>query len=172
MWSREKESLPVILKSEMEFLLETAAAIVSRISYAHSKDMIPADTLFIGPKWDYLPEVQTKMRRTHKEEMEKIRYQHLIHEREEAMMNTKKQGRISGEIKPQIGDLVLIRSEKKKNYDKNRIMEDIPSSQTLVIHTRNGVVVRPWSLTILISPKSIIGDGTLRTKKDGYKEKQ
>ena len=88
------------------------------------------------------------------------------------MMKTKKQGRISGEIKPQIGDLVLIRSEKETNCDKYRIMEDIPSSQTLVIHTRNGVVVRPWSLTILISPKSIIGDGTLRTKKDGYKEKQ
>ena len=41
-----------------------------------------------------------------KEEMEKIKNEHLIHELEEATMKTKKQGRILGEIKPQIGDLV------------------------------------------------------------------
>ena len=80
--------------------------------------------------------------------MEKIRDQHLLHELKEVMMKTKKQGRISGEIKPQIGDLMLIRSKKKTDYDKYGIIEDIPSSQTLTIRTRNGVVVRPWSPTI------------------------
>ena len=108
--------------------------------------------------------------RVHKEEMEKIRNEHLIHELEEATMKTKKQGRISGEIKPQIGDLVLIRSEKKTDYDKYGVITSIPTPQTLEISTRNGTVIRPWSITIPISPKYIIGDGTLRSKKDGFTE--
>ena len=49
----KNEALPVMLKTEMEYLLETAAAIVNRIQYVLSKDMVhvcPADTLFVGPK--------------------------------------------------------------------------------------------------------------------------
>ena len=166
----------------MEYLLETAASIVNRIPYALSKDMIhvcPADTLFVGPKWDYLPVVKSKLRsindmvsnlRIHKEEMEKIRNEHLIYELEEAAMKIKKEGRIQGEIKPSIGDLVLIRSEKKTDYDKYGVITNIPTPQTLEISTRNGKVIRPWSITIPISPKCIIGDGTLRNKKDGFKD--
>ena len=81
----KNEALPVMLKTEMEYLLETAASIVNRIPYTLSKDMVhvcPADTLFVGPKWDYLLIVKSKLRsindmvsnlRVHKEEMEKIR---------------------------------------------------------------------------------------------------
>ena len=108
--------------------------------------------------------------RVHKEETEKIRNEHLIHELEEATMKTKKQGRISGEIKPEVGDLVLIRSEKKTDYDKYRVITSIPTPQTLEISTRIGTVIRPWSIMIPISPKCIIGDGTLRSKKDEFKE--
>ena len=101
--------------------------------------------------------------------MEKIRDAHLIYELEEAAMKIKKEGRISGEIKPVIGDLVFIRSEKKTDYDKYGVITNIPTPQTLEISTRNGTAIRPWSITIPISPKCIIGDGTLRNKKDGFK---
>ena len=158
-----------MLKTEMEYLLETAAAIVNRIQYILSKDMVhvcPADTLFVGPKWDYLPVVKSKLlsindmvSNLHKEEMEKVRNVHLIYELEEAIMKTKKQGRISGKIKPEIGDLVPIRSEKKTDYDKYGVITSIPTPQTIEISTRNGTVIRPWSITIPISPKCIIGDG-------------
>ena len=63
-----------------------------------------------------------------------------------------------------------IRSEKKTDYDKNGVITSIPSPKTLEMRTRNGIVIRPWSITIPISPKSIIGDGTLRSKKDGFTE--
>ena len=106
----------------------------------------------------------------HKEEMEKIRNKHLIYELEEAAMKIKKEGRIQGEIKLSIGDLVLIRSEKNTDYDKYGVITNIPTPQTLEISTRNGTVIRPWSITIPISPKCIIGDGALRNKKDGFKD--
>ena len=86
--------------------------------------------------------------RVHKEEMEKIRDAHLIYELEEAAMKIKKEGRISGEIKPVIRDLVFIRSEKKTDYDKYGVITSIPTPQTLEISTRNGTVIRPWSITI------------------------
>ena len=98
--------------------------------------------------------------------MEKIRNEHLIHELEEATMKTKKQERISGEIKPEVGDLVLM------DYDKYGVITSIPTPQTLEIITRNRTVIRPWSITIPISPKCIIGDGTLRSKKDGFTEQK
>ena len=62
------------------------------------------------------------------------------------MMKTKKQGRISGKIKLEIGDIVLIRSEKKMDYDKYGDIDIIPTLSTLEISTRNGTVIRSWSI--------------------------
>ena len=87
----------------MEYILDTAATIVNRIPHALFKDIVnvcPADTLFVGPKWDYLPVVKSKLRsindmvsnlRIQKEEIEKIRNEHLIYELEEAAMKIKKE---------------------------------------------------------------------------------
>ena len=81
-----------MLRSEMEFLMDMAASMVNRIPYAFSRDLIiisPADVLYVGPKWDYLPQTKSKLNgindmisnlHIHKREMERIRNEHLIHE--------------------------------------------------------------------------------------------
>ena len=143
-----------MLKSEMEFLLDMAACRVNRIPYAFSR-VSPTDTLFLGPKWDFLPQTKTRLRsinnmvanlRIHKTEMKRIRNEHLIHELEEAKVKTKKQGKITGNIKPEIGDLVLIRNDGKTEYDRYGVIEALPSPQTLKIRTRTGTVTRPTSI--------------------------
>ena len=78
----KKEALPVMLKTEMEYLLETAASILKRIPYALSKDMVhvcPADTLSTNSqiKLRSINNMASNLR-VHKEEMEKIRNEHLI----------------------------------------------------------------------------------------------
>jgi hypothetical protein len=173
----KNDTIPVMLRSEIEFLLDMAASMVNRIPYAFSRDMViisPADTLFLGPKWDFLPQTKSKLRsindmvsnlKVHKKEMEKIRDEHLIHELESAKLKTKKQGRITGEIKPEVGDLVLIRNEGKTDYDRYGVIDSILTPQTIKIRTRTGMVTRPTSITIPISPKCLIGDGTLKVKK-------
>ena len=167
-----------MLRSEVEFLLDMTASMVNRIPYAFSRDMVvisPADTLFMGPKWDFLPQTKSKLRsindmvsnlKIHKKEMEKIQDEHLIHELESAKLKTKKQGRITGDIKPEVGDLVLIRNDGKTDYDRYGVIDSILTPQTLKIRTRTGVVTRPTSITIPISPKCLIGDGTLKVKKN------
>ena len=134
----------------------------------------PADTLFMGPKWDFLPQTKSKLRsindmvsnlKIHKRELEKIRDEHLIHELENVKLKTKKQGRITGDIKPEVGDLVLIRNDGKTDYDRYGVIDSILTPQTLKIRTRTGVVTRPTSITIPISAKCLIGDGTLKIKK-------
>ena len=78
----------------------------------------------------------------------------------------KKEGNIEGRIIPSIGDLVLIRSDvKDSSYDKYGVIEAILNPQTIKIRTRGGMVERPISLTIPISAKCIIGDGSLRKNK-------
>jgi hypothetical protein len=174
----KNDTIPVMLRSEIEFLLDMAASMVNRIPYAFSRDMViisPADTLFMGPKWDFLPQTKSKLRsindmvsnlKIHKKEMEKIRDEHLIHELENAKLKTKKQGRITGDIKPEVGDLVLIRNEGKTDYDRYGVIDSILTPQTIKIRTRTGMVTRPTSITIPISPKCLIGDGTLKVKKN------
>ena len=102
----------------------------------------------------------------HKREMEEIRDEHLIHELEDANFRTKKQGRIVGNIKPEVGDLVLIRNDGKTDYDRYGVIDSILTPQTVRIRTRNGMVTRPTSITIPISPKCLIGDGSLKVKKN------
>ena len=74
----------------MEFLMDMAAAMVNRIPYAFSNDLVmisPADVLYLGPKWDYIPQTKSRLKsindmisnlRIHKKEMERIRNDHLI----------------------------------------------------------------------------------------------
>ena len=102
----------------------------------------------------------------HKREMEEIKDEHLIHELEDANFRTKKQGRIVGNIKPEVGDLVLIRNDGKTDYDRYGVIDSILTPQTVRIRTRNGMVTRPTSITIPISPKCLIGDGSLKVKKN------
>ena len=153
-----------------------AASMVNRIPYAFSRDLIiisPADVLYVGPKGDYLPQTKSKLKgindmignlRIHKKEMERIRDEHLIHELEEAQTKTKKIGRITGNIQPTVGDLVLIRNDGKQDYDRYGVVEKILSPQTISIRTRNGTIERPISITVPISAKCLIGDGNLKVK--------
>ena len=129
--------------------------------------------MFVGPKWDYLPQTKSKLKgindmignlRIHKKEMERIRDEHLIHELEEAQTKTKKIGRITGNIHPTEGDLVLIRNDGKQDYDRYGIVEKILSPQTIRIKTRNGTIERPISITLPISAKYLIGNGNLKGK--------
>ena len=99
----KNQSIPIMLRSEIEFLMDMAASMVNRIPYAFSRDLViisPADTLFLGPKRDFLPQTKSKLRsindmisnlKIHKREMEKIRDEHLIHELEDANFRTNKQ---------------------------------------------------------------------------------
>jgi hypothetical protein len=167
----KKEGLPIMLRSEVEFIMDMAASMVNRIPYAFSRDLViisPADTFFVGPKWDYLPQTKSKLRgindmivnlRVHKKEMERIKDEHLIHELEEAQTKSKKIGRITGNIEPAVGDLVLIRNDGKQYYDRYGVVEKILFPQTISIRTRNGT-----SITVPISPKCLIGDGSLKVK--------
>ena len=71
--------------------MDMAASRVNRIPYAFSRDLViisPADTLFLGLKWDFLPQTKSKLRsindmisnlKIHKRDMKKIRDEHLIH---------------------------------------------------------------------------------------------
>ena len=172
----KKEGIPTMLRSEMEFLMDMAASMVNRIPYAFSKDLIiisPADVLYVGPKWDYIPQTKSKLKsvndmisnlRIHKKEMEQIRNEHLIHELEEAQTKTKKIGRITGNIHPTEGDLVLIRNDGKQDYDRYGVVEKILSPQTIRIRTRNGTIERPTSITVPISAKCLIGNTNLKDK--------
>ena len=142
-----------------------AASMVNRIPYAFSRDLVVI----------FLPQTKSKLRsindmisnlRIHKKEMEEIRDQHLIHELEDANCKTKKQGRIVGNLKPEVGDLVLIRNDGKTDYDRYGVIDSILKPQTVRIRTRNGMVARPTSITIPMSPKCLVGDGILKFKKN------
>ena len=61
----KKEDLPVLLKSEMDYLLDMVSAIINKIPYAVSKDLVslsPADSLFAEFKHEYLPQTKSKLR--------------------------------------------------------------------------------------------------------------
>ena len=96
--------------------------------------------------------------------MERIRNDHLIMELEEAQIKTKKIGRITGDIHPTVGDLVLIRNDGKQDYDRYGIVEQIISPQTLKIRTRNGTIERPTSITVPISANCLIVSTNLKNK--------
>ena len=74
---------------------------------------------------------------------------------EEAQTKTKKIGRITGNIHPTEGDLVLIRNDGKQDYDRYGVVEKILSPQTIRIRTRNGTIERPISITVPISAKCL-----------------
>jgi hypothetical protein len=169
----KKEGIPTMLRSEMEFLMDMAASMVNRIPYAFSNDLVMISPADVGPKWDYIPQTKSRLKsindmisnlRIHKKEMEQIRNEHLIMELEEAQIKTKKIGRITGNIHPTEGDLVLIRNDGKQDYDRYGIVEQIISPQTLKIRTRNGTIERPTSITIPISAKCLIGSTNLKNK--------
>ena len=118
------ESLPVLLRSEMQVVCDLAAAIVNKIPYGKSKDLItiaPAYTLIFGPKEDYVPpRTKSKLQsinqmiqniKIYREEMTRVRNDHLGQELEKAKIQRKKIGRTAADIKPKVGDIVLIRNE-------------------------------------------------------------
>ena len=143
---------------------------VNRIPYSKSRELImisPADSLMFGPKLEHIPETKSKLHginnmihniNLHREEMIKIRNDHLAQELSTAKVQSKKEGRIVQDIKPRVGDLVLIRNEDKMDYDKYGVIHAILSPQTLQIKTRNGLVERPSSITIPLSPQCLLGD--------------
>ena len=156
----------------MELLCALACGMVNRIPYGRSKELImicPADTLMFGQKLEHIPETRSKLHGINNmihninlqwEEMIKIRNDHLAQELSTAKHQTKKEGRIARTIEPQIGDLVLVRNEEKLGYDKYGIIQAILSPQTLQIRTRSGIIERPSSITIPLSPQCLItGDG-------------
>ena len=56
--TEKTDSLPVLLRSEMQFVCDLAASIVNKIPYGKSKNLItiaPADMLIFRPKEDYVP---------------------------------------------------------------------------------------------------------------------
>ena len=71
-----------------------------------------------------------------------------------------------GKIMPTIGDIVLIRTEEKSNYNKYGVIEQLLSDQTLKLRTKTGSITRPYALTVPLEAQSIIQDGTLRTSKN------
>ena len=66
-----------------------------------------------------------------REDLRKIRNEHLCQELENAKIQTKKTGRIATDIHPTKGDVVLIRDEDKSEYDKYGVIAVIPSPQTI-----------------------------------------
>ena len=108
------ENLPVMIRSEMELLCALACGMVNRIPYGRSKELImicPADTLMFGQKLEHIPETKSKLHginnmihniNLHREEMIKIRNDHLAQELSTAKHQTKKEGRIARTIEPQI----------------------------------------------------------------------
>ena len=102
----------------------------------------------------------------HQKAVRQISNDQLILELDRASKETKKEGNIEGKITPSVGDLVLIRSDViDASYDKYGVIEAIINPQTIRIRTRGGMVERPTSLTIPISARCIIGDGSLRKNK-------
>ena len=92
----------------------------------------------------------------YREEITKVRNDHLGQELEKASIQRKKLGRTTADIKPTIGDIGLIRNEDKADYDKYGVIQEIVSPQTLRIRTRHGIIDRPASITIPIVPHCLL----------------
>ena len=92
----------------------------------------------------------------HKTGMSKICDDQLHYEWKKMEAKENRTGLNVGKILPTIGDLVLIRTEERSNYNKYRVIEELLSDQTLKIRTITGSITRPYALTVPLVAQSII----------------
>ena len=59
-----------------------------------------------------------------------------------------------GRISPTVGDLVLIRTEEKSNYNKYGVVEELLTNQTLKIRTKSGSITRPYAIMVPLVAQS------------------
>ena len=110
--------------------------------HPHTRDSIQAETVNM---------MMQRLKR-HADMIKEIRKRTLEAEIEKFKMQNKKDGRLTIDVKPTVGDIVLIKDEEKYGYSKFGVVSGIPSEQTLTIKVKSGrgivEIQRPSSITV------------------------
>ena len=95
----------------------------------------------------------------HADMIKDIRRKTLEAEIEKFRAQNKKEGRLAIDVKPSIGDIVLVRDDEKYGYSKFGVVTAIPSQQTLTIKVKSGKgiveIQRPSSITTPLVAQSL-----------------